>query len=296
MFNDTRWVDAGRREQQRGYDEWLASLRGKRLVVVECGAGPGAASMCRVSERLLERSSVSLVRINPAAVEADEPTHVLKLPARQAITLIHESLPSLFGGSNAPVERKAPPAIELPTGPIHLHLEPVTRVDLGLGLVTPFDPTGITHDDESAFMDRYAEAQSRWVQVPDIHGVSAPGCTMRAGVFHTPEYDAGGTPGIAIVFVQGPAGEAVVTFSIARRASDGPFLWQLLYDTRSRSLAPLDYPRVPWVARRPDGDLARDVALARYLAEFERVLTWSYLRFLAFVDATRKKDDTSGHG
>jgi NAD-dependent SIR2 family protein deacetylase len=296
MFNDTRWVDARRREQQRGYDEWLASIRGRRLVVVECGAGPGAASIRRVSERLLERSSVSLVRINPAAVEADEPTHVLKLPARQAIALIHESLPSMFGGPDAPAARRRPPEIELPTAPIRLRLEPVTCVDLGRGLIADFDPKGISHDDATAFMERYAAAQSRWVQVPDMRGLSAPGCTMRAAVFRTPEYDAGGTPGIAIVFVQGPGGESVATFGIARRASDGPFLWQLLYETASLTVAPLDYPRVPWVARRPDGELARDAALTPYIAEFERVLTWSYLQFLAFVDATRKKDGAGDPG
>ena len=145
-------------------------------------------------------------------------------------------------------------------------------------------------------MDRYAEAQSRWVPVPDIHGLSAPGCTMRAGVFRSPEYDAGGTPGIAIVFVQGPTANGD---DFRHRAACVRRAVPVAAAVRNRerlTLAPLDYPRVPWVARRPDGDLARDAALAPYLAEFERVLTWSYLQFLAFVDATRKKDGAGDPG
>ena len=93
MYDDVKWLDAVRREQQRRFDAWLASVRGQRIVVIECGAGEGGASVRRIGERLLERSRVSLVRINPTATEADEPTYVLRLPALQAITLIHESLP-----------------------------------------------------------------------------------------------------------------------------------------------------------------------------------------------------------
>jgi hypothetical protein len=288
MFNDVRWVDAVRREQQQRYEEWLASVREKRLVVIECGAGSAAASIRRVSDRLLERSRVTLVRINPVATEADEPTHVLRLPALQAIGLIHESLPGLFGGADAAAVRSGPPVIDPITDPIQLRMEPVTCVDLGRGLVTPFDGRGISHDDASPFMDRYAEAQTRWVRMPAILGRSAPGFTMTARIFRSPEYDAGGTPGIAIVFVQGPDERAVMTYGIARRAAEGPFLWRLIHETANLPLAALDCPRVPWVARRPDVGTAQHAAALPYLAEFERVLVWTYLRFLVFVDATRK--------
>jgi hypothetical protein len=288
MFNDVRWVDAVRRVQQQRYEEWLANVRDKRLVVIECGAGSATASIRRVSDRLLEGSSVTLVRINPAATEDDGPTQVLRLPALQAIRLIHESLPGLFGGAEAVATRRGPPVIEPITEPIRVRMEPVTCVDLGRGLVMPFDGSGISHDDASAFMDRYADAQTRWVPMPNIHGLSAPGFTMTARIFRSPEYDAGGTPGIAIVFVQAPDEKAVMTYGIARRAAEGPFLWRLLHETANLPLAALDYPRVPWVARRPDAGTAEHAAVLPYLAAFERVLVWSYLRFLAFVDATRK--------
>ena len=124
MYDDVKWLDTVRREQQRRFEAWLASVRGQRIVVIECGAGEGAASVRRVGERLLERSLVSLVRINPAATDTDEPTFVLRLPALQATALIAESLPSLFGGTGVARPRPARPLLEPITGSIHLDLEP----------------------------------------------------------------------------------------------------------------------------------------------------------------------------
>ncbi len=289
MYDDVRWLDTVRREQQQRFEAWLASVRGQRIVVIECGAGEGAASVRRVGERLLERSRVSLVRINPAATEADEPTFVLRMPALQAIELIHASLPGLFGGTSAARSRPAPPNPEPITGKVRLTLEPVTCVDMARGLVTPFDGGDFGQDEDFTFLQRYGEAQTGWVQVPACGGLEAPGYTMTARVTGSPDYNAGGTAGAAIVFVQAPDGEAVMTFGIGRRASDAPFLWQLLYSTADAPLAALDFPRVPWVARRPAAGLVNHQAILPYLAQFERVLVRSYLPYLAFIDATRRK-------
>ena len=288
MYDDVKWLDTVRREQQRRFETWLASVRGRRIVVIECGAGDGAASVRRVGERLLERSLVSLVRINPAATAADEPTFVLRMPALQAIELIHASLPGLFGGTSAACSRPAPPDLEPITGTVHLDLEPVTCVDMGRGLLTPFDGGDFGQDEDFAFLQRYGEAQSGWVQVPSCGGLEAPGYTMTARIIRSPEYDTGATAGAAIVFVQAPGSLAVMTFGIGRRASDAPFLWQLLYETTDAPLTALDFPPVPWVARRPAAALAHHSAVLPYLAQFERVLVRSYLPYLAFIDATRR--------
>lgn len=289
MYDDVRWLDAGRREQQRRFDDWLASVRGQRLVVVECGAGEGGASVRRIGERLLERSRVSLVRINPAATEADEPTHVLRLPALHAIALIHESLPEAFGGEQAARRVRTRPEIAPVTEPVRLSLEPVTCVDLGRGLVTPFDGAGISHDEQLAFLERYGEAQSGWVPVPPCLGLEAPGYTMTARVLGSLDDDGGRTPGAAIVFVQAPDERAVMTFGIGRRADDAAHLWQVLYSSTDTPLAALDYPRVPWVARRPAAGLQAHAQVLPYLARFERVWVKSYLAYLAFIDAAQKK-------
>jgi hypothetical protein len=77
----------------------------------------------------------------------------------------------------------------------------------------------------------------------------------------------------------------VMTFGIGRRAEEAPFLWQLLYETTDTPLAALDFPCVPWVARRPAAGIAEHAAVLPYLAQFERVLIRAYLPYLAFIDA-----------
>ena len=74
MFGDVRWVARATKVQQQRYAKWLASVRGKRVVILECGAGKAIATIRSLSERLAaERSRVTLVRINPDATDADEP-------------------------------------------------------------------------------------------------------------------------------------------------------------------------------------------------------------------------------
>ena len=145
-------------------------------------------------------------------------------------------------------------------------------------------------------MERYGEAQSRWVPVPDVNGLSAPGYSMRAAIIRSPDDEPGATAGAAIVFVQAPDEQAVMTFGIARRAAAAPFLWQLLYETTDTRLAALDFPRAPWVARRPAARLAHHPDVRPYLVEFERMLVRSYLRYLAFIDATQRKDPGPARG
>lgn len=290
MFNDTAWVDAVRREQQPRFDRWLEGVRGERLVILEIGAGTAIPTLRRLGERLAQRPRTSLVRINPAATEADEATHVLRLPALQALTLVHESLPEGMqrcATSSRPVRRLEPP----PKGKrLTLRIGPLAHVDLGRGLVGAFDATGIAFDDESACLERYGEAQQGWVPLPAVRGLAAPGYTMTARIFRSPEYDAGRTPGVAITFVQDPDARAVMTLGFARRESDAPFLWRLLYETACRPLAALEYPRSPWVVRRPDCDLSQHAALLPALLEIERTLAWSWFRFMAFLDACRGED------
>ena len=79
---------------------------------------------------------------------------------------------------------------------------------MGRGLVSLVDKSTISFADESACIQSYIAAQKAWVPMPEVNGLSAPGYTMTARIFQTPEYDAGGTPGIAIVFVQAPDEDA----------------------------------------------------------------------------------------
>jgi hypothetical protein len=336
MFVDAEWVDAVTREQERRYRQWLGSVRGRRLVVLELGAGTAIATIRRVGERLAaERDRVTLVRINPDATEADDPAIPIRMGAREALLAIAERLPERFrevARIDQPVPRTAhtgahpqsdraprplmPRALEVVEWPgdermgsaerwtassaeppegaptrekIHLKLGALTQVDLGRGLVGLVDTSTIRFADESACIQSYIKAQKAWVPMPEVNGLSAPGYTMTARIFQTPEYEAGATPGIAIVFVQAPDEEAVLTFGLARRASEAPVLWQVLYRTAITTLAPLDHPRVPWVARRPDVDPLKHAHVMPYLREFERSMAWGWLKITAFIDATKRK-------
>jgi NAD-dependent SIR2 family protein deacetylase len=340
MFGDPEWVPDVTREQERRYRQWLASVRGRRLVIVELGAGRAIATIRMMGERLTsERDRVTLVRINPEASEADEPAIPIRMGALEALRRVEEKLPETFRAKaragmpivrpeasaqavvrgpeglpqaersreleivdllreseRVPGDRQGAASVESAdlerrTGKIRLKVGTLTQIELGRGLVGLVETCSISFDDELACMLSYVDAQQAWVPMPEVAGLSAPGYTMRAGVIHGPESDRAATPGTAIVFVQAPDEQAVITLGLARRASDGPFLWSLLYRTAITALAPLDYPRVPWVARRPDGDLSAHAEVMSYLKEFERSLAWGWLRLAAFIDVTRPKRD-----
>jgi NAD-dependent SIR2 family protein deacetylase len=96
MFNDDAWIPNVTREQKERYTDWLAGLSGKRLVIIECGAGTAIPTIRVAAERIAERSFATLIRINPAATEADESAIALHLPALQALTRIQQALPESF--------------------------------------------------------------------------------------------------------------------------------------------------------------------------------------------------------
>jgi NAD-dependent SIR2 family protein deacetylase len=96
MFNDGGWLDDVRRVQEGRYRDWLAGLRDKRVVILECGAGTAIDTIRRMGEDVAQRSMTTLVRINPVSSEADESVIGLSLPALEALGRIDEALPEPF--------------------------------------------------------------------------------------------------------------------------------------------------------------------------------------------------------
>jgi NAD-dependent SIR2 family protein deacetylase len=96
MFDDLTFVPEVKRIQQQRYETWLASARGKQLVILEIGAGTAIDTIRRMGERVTERSRTTLVRINPKATEADEPAIPIRSTALEALTLIRSALPTGF--------------------------------------------------------------------------------------------------------------------------------------------------------------------------------------------------------
>jgi NAD-dependent SIR2 family protein deacetylase len=71
MFGDWGWQPQRSQAQALAFRDWLEALGGRRLAVVECGAGTAVPSVRRLSGQLLARPGTRLVRIN--AREADVP-------------------------------------------------------------------------------------------------------------------------------------------------------------------------------------------------------------------------------
>jgi NAD-dependent SIR2 family protein deacetylase len=71
MFGDWNWQPQRSQEQALRLRDWLAAIEGKRLAVVECGAGTAVPSVRRFCEQMLARAGTRLVRIN--AREPDVP-------------------------------------------------------------------------------------------------------------------------------------------------------------------------------------------------------------------------------
>lgn len=80
MFNDDGWVPDVTREQCERFSAWLEAVRGRRVAIVEIGAGSAIATIRHTGERLAERLGAAFVRINPDAGE--EPERIVALPLR----------------------------------------------------------------------------------------------------------------------------------------------------------------------------------------------------------------------
>jgi len=65
MFGDGEWRSDRTDEQEATLSGWLQKARGKRIVVVELGAGVAVPTVRAFSEALTRRYGATLVRINP---------------------------------------------------------------------------------------------------------------------------------------------------------------------------------------------------------------------------------------
>jgi hypothetical protein len=273
------------------YTDWLISVRGKRIVVLECGIGAKLTTIRRAGERVAERSTATLVRINPAASEHDASATVLKLPALAALTLLDQALPEDFHQRAAATvpELDPMPPLRAFKKPVTLNIAPVTEVDLGRGLVALFEQGGIQNEYMSRCMDAFALAQLDCVPIPTAAGQAPAGYEFTArAVYDSDTHRRQRRPGAAIIFVLGPDDGAIMTVGVARSPPTGRFLWRLLHETSRTRLMALDYPRESWIARRPDPQAAESAEMWPVLIEFTRTLACAWLTYHAFLDILRE--------
>ncbi len=92
MFNDYDWISDVTRKQRERFAAWVREVQGRRVVIVEVGAGTAIATIRHSGERLAERLGGRLVRINPDAVDEPEEVITLPLPAVDALTRMDQVL------------------------------------------------------------------------------------------------------------------------------------------------------------------------------------------------------------
>ncbi len=92
MFGDARFVTTRAEAQAERYRRWLAASEGRRLVVIECGAGTAIPTIRLRCEELARARGGTLIRINPREAEAPAGAISLPLASLEALGAIEEAL------------------------------------------------------------------------------------------------------------------------------------------------------------------------------------------------------------
>ena len=319
MFADPDWLAKVTREQEQRYRRWLASVRGRRLVIVELGAGTAIATIRMLGERLAaERDRVTLVRVNPDATDSEEPVIPVRLGALEALRRIEEKLPEGFktaARAGLRIERPmAPPRpagsptgletvstrdlemLEFDVAPVPEAGQPawwsaaaspddlraVSLLDLATGEVQPFNQPRMSAAELRACAECWYGAQREYAPLPEVGGYVEAGFSFRGGVIRSADAREGERPGAALIFIRGPGEEPVLTIGVVRQPSDGVFVWRFLYERAEVRPKPLEHPRAPWVAYRHEPAAEKHAAMLPVLGEVAKRLAWVWLTVQAY--------------
>ncbi len=92
MFGDWSWLSDRTRGQEERFDRFLGEEAGRKVVVVEMGAGSDIATIRNMSERLGRSNNVTVIRINPREPKIFAPHLQVPLGALAALESIEERL------------------------------------------------------------------------------------------------------------------------------------------------------------------------------------------------------------
>ena len=92
MFGDSRFIGARSHTQEERMADWLARMRGRKLVVIECGAGTAVPTVRWQCERVSSAFDTALIRINPREFHGPDNTISLAMGAEEALGQIDELL------------------------------------------------------------------------------------------------------------------------------------------------------------------------------------------------------------
>ncbi|PLX97098.1 MAG: NAD-dependent deacetylase [Desulfuromonas sp.] len=73
MFGDYSWLHQRTADQEERFDQFLTDNAGKKIVVIEMGAGTAIPTIRHLSERLGQRKEARVIRINPREPQIHAP-------------------------------------------------------------------------------------------------------------------------------------------------------------------------------------------------------------------------------
>lgn len=92
MFGDSAWVSDRKDYQQLRFRNFRQSHIGKRIVVIEMGAGKTISTIRSISEELGKEVNTSVIRINPFESGIEAPHISIHCGALEALRMIDEQL------------------------------------------------------------------------------------------------------------------------------------------------------------------------------------------------------------
>lgn len=92
MFGDGMWIADRSMEQERQMVRWLHGMRGKNLVIVECGAGGAIPTVRMTCQSAMREHNGTLIRINPRESEGPRGTLSFAVGALAGLNAIDEAL------------------------------------------------------------------------------------------------------------------------------------------------------------------------------------------------------------
>ncbi|TGU71600.1 NAD-dependent deacetylase [Geomonas terrae] len=97
MFGDYAWVGERTRRQEERFRQFLSRQSGRRIVVVELGAGTAIPTVRAASERIGSLSGARVIRINPREPQIQRPHLSLPCGALEGLSGIEDALSDARG-------------------------------------------------------------------------------------------------------------------------------------------------------------------------------------------------------
>ncbi len=92
MFGDRQFIGDRSYAQEQQMRQWLQTLGGQKLAVVECGAGTAVPTVRWQCEKITSELDATLIRINPREAHGPPGTISLAMGAQEALERINELL------------------------------------------------------------------------------------------------------------------------------------------------------------------------------------------------------------